>query len=165
MRPVAPLLAEYRASALLYLVLGAAGLAGDLATRDDSSAVRSVVPFAILAAVTLALLAMTGVRWLTRAAPEAPRLPRDAAVDAAGPVWRRAAIEVLMVAILVVAGLTSRSGIGAVIAGLAFGAGLASLVGAVWISRAESARRIRLFRETPTRLITNGRRPLYSRPA
>lgn len=161
MKPVAAVSAEYRASAALYLIVGVFGLVGDIASRDTDAA-RSLVPFAVLAVVTLGVLSVTGVRWLTRTAPGAPPLPAGAAVQAPAEVWRRAAIEVVLVAILMVAGIAAGSGIGAVIAGLAFGSGAAGILALVWLGRFQSGGR-RVFRETPERIISNGRRPLYLR--
>lgn len=162
MRPVAPLAAEYRASASLYLLVGVAGLIGDMVTRDVSAG-RSVAAFAIMTAVTTVVLVFTGLGWLRGALPAAAPLPAAAAVDPPVAVWRRAGIEVSLVALLMVAGLAGGRGIGVVIAGIAFGVGLVSAAGLNVVGRHEAARGARVFRETPRRFVASGRRPLFER--
>jgi|GEM_PF-6702543 len=164
MRPVAPLATEYRASATLYVLTAAAGLVAELATRDVA-AVRVVVPFLLMAAVTAGVLLATGARWLRTAAADAPRLPRGTDEEGGAGPWRRAGIEVGLVAVLMLAGISAGRGIGAVIAGIAAGVGLANALSLLWIRRREREGRVRLLRETPARLVASGRRPLFTRAA
>lgn len=161
MRPVASLSAEYRASASLYGLTAAVGLVAELATRDVE-AVRVVVPFLVMTVVTAAVLALTGARWVRGAAASAPPLPRGTGEERPAGAWRRAGIEVGLVAVLMLAGISAGRGIGTVIAGIAAGVGMANLLSLRWIRGREREGRVRLMRETPARLVASGRRPVFA---
>jgi hypothetical protein len=111
------------------------------------------------------VLLATAARWLRAAAAEAPRLPRDAAEEGAAGAWRRAGVEVGLVAVLMLVGISAGRGIGAVIAGIAAGAALANTLSLAWIRRREREGRVHLLRETPARLVASGRRALFTRGA
>lgn len=161
MTRVSPLLAEYRLTATLYLLVAAAGLVADLTLRDHSAG-PSLAAFAVMAVVTGGVLAATALRWLRGAMDGADRLGARGVAGSAD-VLRRALVEVLLVAILMVGGMAGESRIGVVIAGVAAGAGLVNVVGALLVRRREAAAGVTLYRELPQRLIANGRRPLFVR--
>lgn len=158
---VSPLLAEYRLSAGLYLLVAAAGLVADLTLRDHAAG-PSLAAFAIMAAVTGAVLAVTALRWLNGAMGAAERIGRRP-VEGGAQVIRRSVVEVLLVAILMVGGMAGQSRIGVVIAGVAAGVGLANAVGSLMVRRRQRDRGVTLYRQAPVRLIANGRRPLFVR--
>lgn len=161
MPSIAPLVTEYRAYTAGYLAVGAAGVAIDAATRDEAG--RSLVTFAVMSVVMLAVLGATNLRWLTGAVRAAEPAGREMDIEPGPSVLRRVALELAFVAALVTLGLAGRSGVAAVIAGMAFGTGLVNLGGWWWLARTETARAITLYRDTPPRLVAMGRRPIRLR--
>ncbi len=161
MPALAPLVTEYRAYAAGYLAVGAAGVAIDAANRDEPA--RSLVTFGVMSAVMLVVLGLTNLRWLSAASRDAQPAPRGMEVEPLRGTLRRVALELLLVALLVTFGIAGGPGVGAVIAAMAFGTGVVNLAGWMWLRRTESHRRIRLFRDTPPRLVAMGRRTIRLR--
>ncbi|MFN8123244.1 MAG: hypothetical protein U0237_12530 [Thermoleophilia bacterium] len=161
MPSIAPLVTEYRAYAAGYLAVGAAGAALDAEVRGEAG--RSLGTFAVMSVIMLAVLGATNLRWLIGAARDAQAAPADMDVEPPREILRRVALELLFVAALVTLGLAGKSGVGALIAGMAFGTGLVNLAGWIWLTRTEGARRITLYRDTPPRLVAMGRRPIRLR--
>ena len=161
MPAIAPLVTEYRAYTAGYLAVGAAGVAIDAASRDEPS--RSLLTFAFMSAVMLVVLGLTNLRWLRASSAAAQPAPRELQVEPIRGTLRRVSLELLLVAILVTFGIAGSAGVGAVIAGMAFGTGLVNLSGWLWLRRTEADRGIRLFRDTPPRLVAMGRRTIRLR--
>jgi len=161
MPSIAPLVTEYRAYAAGYLAVGAAGVAIDAGVRGETG--RSLGTFAVMSVIMLAVLGATNLRWLAGAVRDAPPAPGDAPVEPVRAILRRVALELVFVAALVTLGLAGKSGVAALIAGMAFGTGLVNLGGWLWLTRTETARRITLYRDTPPRLVAMGRRPIRLR--
>lgn len=161
MPSIAPLVTEYRAYAAGYLTVGAAGVALDAAVRGEAG--RSLGTFAVMSVVLLAVLGATNLRWLMGAVRDAQPADADLDVEPVGATMRRVALELVFVAALVTLGLAGKSGVAALIAGMAFGTGLVNLAGWVWLMRTEASRNLTLFRDTPPRLVAMGRRPVRLR--
>ena len=141
--------------------MAAVGLVLEFSVREVRVA-QTLVPFVVMSVVIAIVLWLTGARWLRGAVATPQPLPRDAVVEGGAAVWRRAAIEVSLVALLMLAGISAGRGVGAVIAGVAAGTGLVNVLSARWVRAREGDARVRLVRETPARLVSSGRRPVYS---
>jgi hypothetical protein len=158
LRPLAPLALEYTVTAAGYLLVGVVG-----AVVCQAVGAGTVVTALLMGAVTFAVLAATGLRWLFGAASAAEAPEGAVQLEDRRRTVRRMAVEPLVVGAGLLILLLSATPIAAVIAGIALGSGVQNLIAVRWLRGQEARRGVDLLRETPPRLLSSGRRPVVAR--
>jgi len=131
----------------------------------DGGAGRAIIPFIIVALVFgLAQVVVSG-GWLRTAVDSAPPAPADLVVEPEATTLRRAGLPTLLALVLVVIALVVWVQFAALLAGLAFAAGMTDLRSRQWIAAFERANGVQILRGTSWLPFATTRKPLWSRPA
>jgi len=147
--------------------LAGAGVLGVIAASVvvHGGAGRTIIPFIIVAFVFgLAQVVVSG-GWLRNAVDSAPPAPADLLMEPDGTTLRRAGLPTLLALVLVVIALFVWVQFAALLAGLAFAAGMTDLRSRQWVAAFERSNAVVILRETSWLPFATARKPLWSRPA
>jgi hypothetical protein len=146
--------------------LAGVGIAGLIAASVviDGGAGRAIIPFIIVALVFgLAQVVVSG-GWLRTAVDDAPAAPPDLVPEAESATIRRAGLPSLIALVLLVLALVVWVQFAALLAGLAFSAGMTDLRSRQWINALERDRDVTILREVARLPFATARKPLWARP-
>jgi hypothetical protein len=118
--------------------VGVAGLVASAALVDGGPA-RAIIPFIIVALVFgLAQVVVSG-GWLQKAVVDAPDAPANLQVEPDGVAMRRALLPTIIAIVLIAVTLLAWVQFAALLAGVAFAAGMTDLRARAWVRRREAA--------------------------
>lgn len=147
--------------------LVAVGVAGAVATAllIDGGPARAIIPFVIVALVFgLAQVVVSG-GWLQKAVADAPAAPADLRVESDGDTLRRAGLPVIIGALLILLTLFAWVQFAALLAGVAFAAGMTDLRARAWVTRREKQDGVTVLRAPAPLPFSTARRTIWIGPA
>jgi hypothetical protein len=123
----------------------------------------AIIPFVIVALVFgLAQVVVSG-GWLRNAVADAGPAPAGLVLEPDSTTLRRAGLPTLLALVLIVIALFVWVQFAALLAGLAFAAGMMDLRSRAWISRLQDDRGVVILRETTWLPFATSRRSLWTR--
>lgn len=144
-------------------IVGVAGVVAS-ALMVAGGAARAIVPFIIVALVFgLAQVVVSG-GWLQKAVADAPPAPAGLEVEPLGATLRRAGLPTLIGAVLVAIALFAWVQFAALLAGVAFAAGMTDLRNRAWVSRDEARDDHTVLRAPAPLPFATARKQLWIRP-
>lgn len=146
--------------------LAVVGVAGAVVTAVliDGGPARAIIPFIIVALVFgLAQVVVSG-GWLQKAVADAPAAPPDLRVEPDAATLRRAGLPVLIAALLIVITLFAWVQFAALLAGVAFAAGMTDLRARAWVTRRERQDDVTVLRAPAPLPFSTARRTIWVRP-
>jgi hypothetical protein len=147
--------------------LAAVGTAGAVATGllIDGGPARAIVPFIIVALVFgLAQVVVSG-GWLMKAVADAPPAPAGLQLEPEGATLRRAAVPVGIAVLLILIAVFAWMQFAALLAGVAFAAGMTDLRARSWVTRYEKQADATVLRAPAPLPFSTARKQLWIRPA
>lgn len=147
--------------------LAVVGVAGAVATAVliDGGPARAIVPFIIVALVFgLAQVVVSG-GWLQKAVADAPVAPTELQVESDSATLRRAGLPMIIAAVLVVIALFAWVQFAALLAGVAFAAGMTDLRARARVMRREKQDDVTVLRAPAPLPFSTARRTIWIRPA
>ncbi len=143
--------------------VGVAGVALSAALVAGGPA-RAIVPFIIVALVFgLAQVVVSG-GWLQKAVADAPPAPANLEDEPDGTALRRAAVPTALAVVLIAVALLGWVQFAALLAGVAFAAGMTDLRARAWVRRREAADDVTVMRAPAPLPFSTARRQLWLRP-
>lgn len=122
----------------------------------------AIIPFVIVALVFgLAQVVVSG-GWLRNAVADAGPAPADLVLEPDSTTVRRAGLPTLLALVLIIIALFVWVQFAALLAGLAFAAGMMDLRSRAWISRLQDDRGVVILRETTWLPFATSRRRLWA---
>ncbi len=146
--------------------LTAVGVGGVVAAAAlvDGGPGLAIIPFLIVALVFGFAQVVVGGGWLRAAVHEAPPAPDGLVREDDSATMRRAGIPTLLALLLVVTTMFTWVQFAALLAGLAFAAGLTDLRSLGWIRRVQDERDAVIVREVGPLPFATVRKPLWAVP-
>lgn len=145
--------------------LAGVGVAGVVAASVviEGGAGRAIIPFIIVALVFGLAQVVVSAGWLRNAVRDAPPAPADLVPEPDSATLRRAALPALLALILIVIALFVWVQFAALLAGLAFAAGMTDLRSRQWIVALERSEGVTILRQAAWLPFATARKPLWAR--